>query len=200
MSIYPAPNPSTIYNPDNFDTGTTDYNDIHYLARLGNPTSEAISTSFSGSIACNGLTGTTLAMSGISTVQTVSTTDNSTNVATTAYVQSNLSNYPSLSGNNNFTGNNDFSSNCPTCEQTATTNYQLVNFQTMNNNLANYGVLGNSNTWTAINTFINNSTYSNNFLNLQGAGASQIGFNIFNSLYGYATNTYTIQTSNTIVS
>lgn len=119
------------YNPEFFQQQSgqssldTTTGDIRYLQRTGNPTSIASNTTFTGSITANGstFTGTNQFTGGSVSAPTVSTTDNSTQVATTAYVKNQgyttlsavqSQNYAQLWYANTYLGTNTFSNYIPT--------------------------------------------------------------------------------------
>jgi len=85
--------------------------------------------------------------------------DNSTKIATTAYVETAVSAVGgvSLSGNNVFTGNNTYNTNLPTSTISATTANELVNLTTLNSAITTaetaYAKLGSANAFTSTNTF-----------------------------------------------
>ena len=85
--------------------------------------------------------------------------DNSTKIATTAYVETAVSAVGgvSLSGNNVFTGNNTYNTNLPTSTISATSGNQLVNLTTLNSEITtagtSYAKLATANAFTSTNTF-----------------------------------------------
>lgn len=106
---------------------------------------------------------------------TISPADNSTIVATTSYVQTNLlnyltsaiasatyatiaslSNYVQLNGTNAWTGTNSYNTNLPTSTIAPTTAYQFANKQYVDNSTAGAISLAGTNAWTGMNSYNTN--------------------------------------------
>jgi len=149
MSQVNPPNqyfPTIIYNPQ-FWTSSSSGN---YLLRIGTPTSIASNTTFTGSLTTNGIVNT-----GTMTTTTPSTSDNSSSVATTAYVKN--QGYTTLSAvqsnNNAFTGTTTFNSSLPTSTLTPTTSTQLITKAYGDLTYGSSSILTPNNTFSGVNTF-----------------------------------------------
>ena len=176
MTDYPPPEyqfTGLNYNPEFFQqqsgqsTLDTTTGDIRYLQRTGNPTSIASNTTFTGSITANGSTFTgTNQFTGSVSAPTVATSDNSTMVATTAFVNNQgyttlsavqSQNYAQLWYDNTYLGRTTFSNYIPQVANSLLTpslNTQLTSKDYVDTSLGNViNNIATSNTWVSTNTF-----------------------------------------------
>jgi len=147
------------YNPNFYNTSSNTTNLNNYLLRIGNPISNALSTTFSNNVSINGtLTIISNYITGLTNISTTPiTSDNSTKIASTAYVknQGYVTSIGIQSNNNIWTGTNSFNVSLPTTILTATNSNQIVNFTCLTSQgyASVSQILGNNNTWTGTNTF-----------------------------------------------
>ena len=145
--------------------------------------------------------------------------DNSTKIATTAYVETAVSAVGgvSLSGNNVFTGNNTYNTNLPTSTISAISGNQLVNLTTLNSEITtagtSYAKLATANAFTSTNTFNSflptstilassaNEFTNKNYVDNAISGGSYVTTNTTQSISGaktFNTNTLTASAGITI--